>query len=219
MGSKVKRNYFSETLCQAKKITPLPGELEGDCCICGKHTKDSYKKKFKKNFTCGDIVSAGNVICEYCKVLVDNSNEYRRTMFILTPTYFKKFKKEEAKGIILNLPDEPFYLYLTKTWQKIGWIKVGNYLNDLTKSDKLSLVIDYDVIYTSIKELKKYWNIIEKLREQKIPKNAFETGIIEPYNYKQLTKNYGYESARKYSKILKKMKTNPNWLLAVYLNE
>lgn len=219
MGSKVKRNYFSETLCQAKKITPLPGELEGDCCICGKHTIKGNKKKFGANFTCGDMVSGGDVICEYCQVLVKNSNTYRRTMFLVTPTMFKKFKKDEAKNIILNLPKEPFYLYLTKTWQKIGWIKLGNYLNDLNKSDKLTILVDYDVIHTSLDELKKYWSIIEPLREQKIPKIVFETGIRELYEYKKLISVFGKTKTEEYSRILKEMKNNPNWLLAVYLNE
>ena len=30
---------FSEILCKALDITPEQGDLEGDCCICKKHTK------------------------------------------------------------------------------------------------------------------------------------------------------------------------------------
>ena len=111
---------FSEMLCKALDITPEQGDLEGDCCICKKHTENGFKKKFGGNFTCADYISNGDVICPKCYYLVKNSNEYRRTMFLLTEDELIKFKKKEAKEIVLNLPNKPFYIYLTKTWQKIG---------------------------------------------------------------------------------------------------
>ena len=116
---------FSEMLCNTLKITPEQGELEGTCCICQKHTTTGFKKKFSGTFTCADYISHGEVICPECQYLVKNSNEYRRTMFLLTEDELIKFKKKEAKEIVLNLPNKPFYIYLTKTWQKIGWIRMN----------------------------------------------------------------------------------------------
>ena len=100
---------FSEMLCKALDITPEQGDLEGDCCICKKHTENGFKKKFSGNFTCADYISNGDVICPNCYYLVKNSNEYRRTMFLLTEKELIKFKKKEAKEIVLNLLNKPFY--------------------------------------------------------------------------------------------------------------
>lgn len=47
---------FSKMLCQTLNITPETGDLEGDCCICQKHTTDGFKKKFGANFTSSDFV-------------------------------------------------------------------------------------------------------------------------------------------------------------------
>ena len=73
---------FSEMLCNTLNLAPEQGELEGDCCICKKHTEHGFKKKFSGNFTCADYISTGEVICPECQYLVKNSNEYRRTMFL-----------------------------------------------------------------------------------------------------------------------------------------
>ena len=86
---------FSEMLCKALEITPDLGELEGTCCICKKHTENGFKKKFSGNFTCADYISNGDVICPKCYYLVKNSNEYRRTMFLLTEDELIKFKKKK----------------------------------------------------------------------------------------------------------------------------
>ncbi len=96
---------FSEMLCKSLDITPEQGDLEGDCCICKKHTLNGFKKKFSSNFTCADYISNGDVICPKCYYLVKNSNEYRRTLFLLTEDELIKFKKKEAKEIVLNLPN------------------------------------------------------------------------------------------------------------------
>ena len=121
---------FSKTLLTALNEKPIPGELEGTCCMCGEHTNEGNKKKFGANFTCSDYLESGDVICPYCQHLVKNSNSYRRTMFLLTEHEFTKFKKQDLKDIIFNLPvGEDFYLYLTQTWQKLGYILMNRARN------------------------------------------------------------------------------------------
>lgn len=144
---------FSELLCKVRNITPETGEVEGDCCICGKHTEQGFDKKFKANFTTADYVSSGDVICPECHYLMMNSDEYRRTMFLLTEHEFKKFKKSEAKEVIFNLPDEPFYLYLTQTWQKVGWLRMDQVLNNGVQGD-VKVLMDYEIIEFDCEQLK-----------------------------------------------------------------
>ena len=209
---------FSEMLCKALDITPEQGDLEGDCCICQKHTTTGFKKKFSGTFTCADYISNGDVICPKCYYLVKNSNEYRRTMFLLTEDELIKFKKKEAKEIVLNLPNKPFYIYLTKTWQKIGWIRMNEVYNTDNQSE-INFLIDYDIVRTNTADLYDMMDFIKQLRDLKIPKAVLETGNLEMHHYRKLTAKFGNQAARK---ILNKIKMNANspvWDLALYLED
>ena len=205
-------------LCKALDITTEQGDLEGDCCICKKHTENGFKKKFSGNFTCADYISNGDVICPKCYYLVKNSNEYRRTMFLLTEKELIKFKKKEAKEIVLNLPNKPFYIYLTKTWQKIGWIRMNEVYNENNKGE-INFLIDYDIVRTNTADLYDMMDFIKQLRDLKIPKAVLETGNLEMHHYRKLTAKFGNQAARK---ILNKVKMNANgpvWDLALYLED
>ena len=209
---------FSEMLCKALDITPEQGDLEGDCCICKKHTLNGFKKKFSSNFTCADYISNGDVICPKCYYLVKNSNEYRRTMFLLTEKELIKFKKKEAKDMVKNLPNEPFYIYLTKTWQKIGWIRMNEVYNTDNQSE-INFLIDYDIVRTNTADLYDMMDFIKQLRDLKIPKAVLETGNLEMHHYRKLTAEYGNQAARKILNKVKMNANNPIWDLALYLED
>lgn len=209
---------FSEMLCKALDITPEQGDLEGDCCICKKHTTTGFKKKFSGNFTCADYISNGDVICHKCYYLVKNSNEYRRTMFLLTEDELIKFKKKEAKEIVLNLPNKPFYIYLTKTWQKIGWIRMNEVYNENNKGE-INFLIDYDIVRVNLDTLTETMKYIKQLRDLKIPKTVLETGQLEMHHYRKLTSKFDNNVARNYIKMIKNNANNPIWDLALYLED
>ena len=209
---------FSEMLCKALDITPEQGDLEGHCCICKKYTENGFKKKFGSNFTCADYISNGDVICPKCYYLVKNSNEYRRTMFLLTEKELIKFKKKEAKDMVKNLPNEPFYIYLTKTWQKIGWIRMNEVYNTDNQSE-INFLIDYDIVRTNTADLYDMMDFIKQLRDLKIPKAVLETGNLEMHHYRKLTAEYGNQAARKILNKVKMNANNPIWDLALYLED
>ena len=209
---------FSEMLCKALDITPEQGDLEGDCCICKKHTENGFKKKFSGNFTCADYISNGDVICPKCYYLVKNSNEYRRTMFLLTEKELIKFKKKEAKDMVKNLPNEPFYIYLTKTWQKIGWIRMNEVYNTDNQSE-INFLIDYDIVRTNTADLYDMMDFIKQLRDLKIPKAVLETGNLEMHHYRKLTAKFGNQAAKKILNKVKMNANNPIWDLALYLED
>ena len=209
---------FSEMLCKALDITPEQGDLEGDCCICKKHTENGFKKKFSGTFTCADYISHGEVICPECQYLVKNSNEYRRTMFLLTEDELIKFKKKEAKEIVLNLPNKPFYIYLTKTWQKIGWIRMNEVYNENNKGE-INFLIDYDIVRVNLDTLTEGMESIKRLRDLKIPKTVLETGQLEMHHYRKLTAEFGNVAARIILNNVKKNANNPIWDLALYLED
>jgi hypothetical protein len=188
------------------------GDKKGTCCLCGQETNYGYKKKFGGNFTAGPEVSQGDVVCEFCKPLISRSNELRRSMWIITNDEFKKFKKQEAKDIILNLPDEPFILYLTNTWQKVGWIKMLNKVNPDNKG-LICCCVDYDTYFVEVEAIQELFKTIEELRELKIPKAELETGELSMHHYRKL------DNPRNTAKKIKKYAHSPIWRLCVYLNE
>ena len=209
---------FSEMLCKTLNITPETGDLDGTCCICKKHTEQGFKKKFSGNFTCADYISHGDVICPECNYLVKNSNEYRRTMFLLTEDELIKFKKKEAKDIVFNLPNKPFYIYLTKTWQKIGWIRMNEVYNH-DNQNEINFLIDYDIVRVDLNTLTELAEFIRTLRELKIPKTVLETGNLEMYHYRKLNEAFGKKTAREYTNTIKDNANNPVWDLALYLED
>ena len=209
---------FSEMLCKALDITPEQGDLEGDCCICQKHTTIGFKKKFSGTFTCADYISHGEVICPECQYLVKNSNEYRRTMFLLTEKELIKFKKKEAKDMVKSLPNEPFYIYLTKTWQKIGWIRMNEVYNTDNQSE-INFLIDYDIVRTNTADLYDMMDFIKQLRDLKIPKAVLETGNLEMHHYRKLITEFGNQAARKILNEIKMNANSPVWDLALYLED
>lgn len=209
---------FSEMLCEVLDITPEQSNIEGACCICKKHTTTGFKKKFSGNFTCADYISHGEVICPECNYLVKNSNEYRRTMFLLTEDELIKFKKKEAKDIVFNLPNKPFYIYLTKTWQKIGWIRMNEVYNQ-DNQNEINFLIDYDIVRVDLKTLKKTCDFIKRLRDLKIPKTVLETGQLEMHHYRKLNESFGRKGSREYVKTIKENAGNPIWDLALYLED
>ena len=209
---------FSETYCKVTEQEPELGELSGDCCMCGKPTEYGFKKKFSGTFTCANYISSGDVLCPYCKVVADNTNNLRRTMFLLTEDEFKPFKKDEMKSVIFNLPNKPFYLYLTKTWQRIGWILMNRAFNPSNEGE-LTFLIDYDFVRCSIDELKEYCEFIHELLMLKIPKTALETGRLEMYQYDRIQKATSRKEAREIQKTLNKYAGNPAYELALYMED
>ena len=220
---------FSEMLCKTRDITVETGDLEGVCCICGKHTTTGLKKKFKTNFTAANYLNnAGTVLCPECNYLVQNGDEYRRSMFLLTEHEFRKFKKAEMKDVIFNLPDEPFYLYLTRTWQKNGAIRLNEAYNT-SNTGVVRFLVDYDIIEGELSVMEAYCKCIKYLRDLGISKTALETGEFTNYQFNQIIgslcgargsgKAIAVERARKVVKKIKKLAGNPVWDLCVYMEK
>jgi len=185
--------------------------------MCGEHTTKGNPKKFGANFTCADYLEPGDCICEYCQHLVKNSNKYRRTMFLLTEKEFKPFKKADFKDIIFNLPtEEDVYLYLTQTWQKVGYILLNRHRNT-PGTGTVTVVMDYDVITYNPDTLVEYYQIVGRLREHKISKEVITNAQFEMHHLRRLVDAYGREEAHKLLQIVEENKGNPVWELAVYI--
>jgi hypothetical protein len=215
---------FSTMLHKAKKLNldGERGELKGQCCICGIQTEYGHKKKFGASFTSYNyLIKTGTVICEYCIYLKKNSNELRRTMYLLTEKEFHTFKKDQAQEIILNIHEkvdnQDYYLYITNTWQKLGWVRMREAINHNT--DNMKIVWDYDLIITSLDELKQYWDLIDPLRELKISKNRLSNGQLGAKDMMKIRDECGVKKSEEIRRKLYVWSGSHQWDLALYITK
>ena len=114
--------------------------------------------------------------------------------------------------------NKPFYIYLTKTWQKIGWIRMNEVYNENNKGE-INFLIDYDIVRVNLDTLTETMKFIKRLRDLKIPKTVLETGQLEMHHYRKLTAEFGNIAARIILNNVKMNANNPIWDLALYLED
>jgi CRISPR type IV-associated protein Csf1 len=108
-------------------------------------------------------------------------------MWIATKDGITKFKKDDMLGYILNPPEPPFGMYLTRTWQKQGFFKLIDKVNH--SQENYFTALDMQVIRVSLSEAKEMAELGEKLREKGLNKKELRTGDILPYHYKNININ------------------------------
>jgi len=181
------------------------GDIEGSCIVCGRTTEDGHKIDYSANFTKWNLLQAGNCICPSCYELTRNQ-DYRRSMWIATNEGITKFKKEDMLQHILNPPEPPFGIYLTRTWQKQGFFKLIDKVNYSKKNYFTAL--DMQVIYVNLKTAKKMAELGQKLREKNVTKEELETGELSAHRYKDIDLSL-VEQVKEYAK-------QTLWSLIVY---
>lgn len=184
---------------------------KGYCVICGEYWQSGgFQPTFGNNFTSFELLQGGNIICPYCN-LMRKSQDYRHSMWLVTPNEWRPFKKKDAKKILLEEKEIPFALYFTKTWKKQGWI---NMMHSVNYSNQMFFVgFDYERIAVNIEEAKSFFELIEKLRELKISKYEIESGKLKPKSLLKLNLDKDVVHA------LKMNSEDPLWRLCVYVNE
>lgn len=199
--------------CKATGTQPMKGDKRGTCCICHRHVQDGHAKQFKTNFTTTDHTSLGDVICKECRLLVENSDLLRRSMWILTEDEFKRFKKAELTSILADLPPTPFYLYLTRTYQKVGWVVMDGLLNE-PDNDLLRFAVDMDLYTTTHSRLLGFMGDAERLREDYgFSKTELRTGDVSLRKLKEIKEGGG--DPREILTLINSLKGDPVWEVAV----
>ncbi len=146
---------------------PERGNVKGKCVFCTETTEYGFKKVFSGNFTGYNRLFEGNCICEYCNAFF-REQKYRKSNFIVTKDNVNFLKRVEILENLLNLPNPPFFIYLTFTYQKQGWL--GNFDRISYSGKRFYICTEKNVIYVEIEKLIGYIEFAKELREYKIPK-------------------------------------------------
>lgn len=181
------------------------GEISGTCISCGRITFQGLEIDYSKKFTNWELLQAGDCICPNCYELTRNQ-AYRRKMWVATKGGVKFFKKKEMLELLLNPPEPPFSIYLTKTYQKQGFFNIINRVN--YSRDDFIVAYDMNVINVNLEEFKKMVEMSQDLRNKNITKTELRTGKFYPGRFEMID-----------IKIIEKIKQeyikNPSWELTI----
>lgn len=184
----------------------VTGPIEGNCVVCGRLTHQGLEIDFSKRFTNWNLLQGGNCICPSCYELTRNQS-YRRSMWVVNKEGITFFKKKEMLYHILNPPEPPFAMYLTRTWKKQGFFKLINKIN--YSRDNYTTTLDMQLIQVNREKATEMKEIAEALRKEKITKTELTSGQFYSHRYDILDPSLIYKIKQEYIK-------NPLWELIVY---
>jgi len=199
---------LSKMLHSATECKPSLGKINGVCSFCGLETEHGHKFD-SKTFTTFQFLMSGNVICEYCVKMLENSSIPYKGHFVCTENDFAPFKHDMAEDIFRNPPDKPFVMYFTQTWKKQGWTLL---LNRVNYSQEFYVVgCDYDLINVNSEERENCFADIRYLQNAGLKKSEMTSGVI---NGKLMEK---LDDLKHILHMLEVRRKDPLWELCVYV--
>lgn len=192
---------------------PIEGKHKGLCCICGCETDKGHKPSFSDNFTGYSFLTHGNCMCPYCYSFFKDQN-FRRKSWLATIEKVRFLQRLECREVILNPPSPPFFIYITQTGQRQGWLSAMRFINHNQKRFYIStdwvghFLADRD-------EAQKMHMMISELRAKGINKTALRTGEYTMKQVRTAIENGWHEILLNAKKQVK----NPLWEVMLYVAE
>ncbi|CAI1494226.1 conserved protein of unknown function (plasmid) [Thermococcus nautili] len=183
-------------------LQPEKGDKAGVCVVCGRETKHGHSIPFSEKFTNWPQLQAGEVICEHCYPLVKNQ-DFRRHSWVLSKEGVRFLKRDEVLDVLLNPPEPPFGIYVTKTRKKQGFLRLVTRTN--YSRSRYFIAFDDELIFVDRAVLKEMVEVGRKALELGFTKTELLSGPKIAH--------------RVYSDIVKKIEEfrgNPLWEVVVY---
>ncbi len=184
---------------------PTLGGRKGRCIICGRETEHGHKIDFSENFTMWSALQEGEVICEYCYTLARNQ-EYRRKSWVADKDGIRFLKREEILSTLLEPPEPPFVIFITKSGKKQGFLLLTNRVN--YSRDRYFIAFEDQLIFVERALLKRMVEVVRKARELKFSKTELLQG----------PKTHHWQYSELCEEILSFLR-NPLWEVVVYAVE
>jgi len=144
-----------------------------NCVFCGQRGEALRPITFSNSFTAYQFLQAGSGACPQCFKLFQNPKT-RKTSWILHGEDGEIRELEHPLETLLNPPNPPFFIYLTKQKRKHGWIRVINY--PALNRDKFIIAYEENRVLIDRQRLAKLVEFARRLRSRNIPVNILLSG-------------------------------------------
>ena len=144
---------------------------KANCVFCGELNADKIVK-FPETFTAYQFLQAGDKACPRCAEMFTDP-KYRRNSWIMKDGAFTVL--DNPLETLLNLPEPPFTLYLTKTKRKHGWVRAVQ--NPVLNRNKFILTIDEEKTMFSRDVFAELNGFADSMFEKGIPKSILLGGM------------------------------------------
>lgn len=104
------------------------GVLEGRCVVCGRVGR-GFPARFPESFTAYAWLQGGSIICSKCKAMLENQDLRRRSwvaFFENGKPVVRFLSRNQVLNVLLNPPNPPFAIYVTRTGKKQGYLQLAN---------------------------------------------------------------------------------------------
>ncbi len=160
-------NISRQILRTSQLFPPTEGGEVGTCIVCGTSTRKGHRIDFSSNFTAWSMLWDGDCICEYCYTLC-RDQQYRRRSWVATKQGIRFLQKSEILEVLLNPPEPPFAIYITRTGKKQGFLQLVNRLS--YSREHYFIAFDDALVFVNRGELEEMVEIAKKARALKFTK-------------------------------------------------
>lgn len=189
------------------------GDLSGKCVLCGDNTSNGFELDFSDTFVGYSFFSSGSVLCPFCYAFFKNE-DFRKKNFLYTNGEIVFYKKNELMNFLKNPPEPPFYIYLTKSKLKKGWLGKLHYIS-YSKSRFYLIYDQFEFpVVVDRGELDFKMNLLEFLLSKNIKKQELETGEFSYDTYKMAIKE-NFINKLNMAKVLLR---DPLWEILIYIS-
>jgi len=192
---------------------PLLGALRGRCCVCGKETDSGHPKPFSNTFTGFAHLTYGEVACPHCFSFFKNP-DFRKKSWVATADGVQFLDRRDCEKVLLNPPDPPFFIYISSTGQRQGWLSALQLIN--WSRERFFIATDWVPPFEAFsKELHELHRILTKLRKQRISKISLRTGEFSMTVWKKAFEDNFWQDLD----LVRNYRGNPLWEVLIYVSE
>jgi hypothetical protein len=144
------------------------------CIFCQESVEQGYPPELPGNFMSQQWLQAGNCICNRCYEFLKEPRTRKTCWLIKGPEMQIDLLEPIEKPLetLLNPPDPPFRLYLTKAKRKHGWIRLIK--NPAMSRGRFPVSFEESLIWVNLEEAKRMHVEAVNLRERGVRKVARE---------------------------------------------
>ena len=191
---------------------PVNGDGIGTCIICGADTQHGHASPLSSSFTASSKLFGGNCACPHCNGFMKEPH-YRKKSWLATQDGVVWLKPKECLRYILDPPEPPFVIYITKAGKSQGWL--SNIHGVSYSKERFILHTEWmGHFWAEATSAHSMNSLIIELRDHKITKAELR-GMEKMHTYKRAIEE-GWDNLLD---VVKQYQRQPLWEVMVHVAE